>query len=89
MRTAKTLVHHIAITKARVNLGAVVKRAHLKGEYFILEKDGIPVAGLKCQPTNWRITLNCGTLASSNRSRKAVRMNPRGASETSAISSQG
>jgi PHD/YefM family antitoxin component YafN of YafNO toxin-antitoxin module len=40
------MVNHIPITKARVNLGAVVKRVHLKGEYFILEKDGIPVAGM-------------------------------------------
>jgi PHD/YefM family antitoxin component YafN of YafNO toxin-antitoxin module len=40
------MISHIPITKARVNLGAVVKRAHLKGEYFILEKDGIPIAGI-------------------------------------------
>ena len=46
MRTPKPTVNRIPITKARVNLGAVVKRAHLEGEYFILEKDGIPVAGL-------------------------------------------
>ena len=39
-------VNRIPITKARVNLGAVVKRVHLKGEYFIVEKDGIPVAGI-------------------------------------------
>jgi len=32
--------------KARINLGALVKRAHLGKEYFILEKDGIPIAGL-------------------------------------------
>ena len=43
---AKRMISHIPITKARINLGAVVKRAHLKGEYFILEKDGIPVAGI-------------------------------------------
>lgn len=36
----------IAITKARVNLGALVKRAHLKKERFVLEKDGYPVAAL-------------------------------------------
>src|SRR6266446_3140820 len=42
----KSMVHHIAITKARVNLGQVVRRAHLNNEYFILEKDGIPVAGI-------------------------------------------
>ena len=43
---AKLTISHIPITKARINLGAVVKRAHLKGEYFILEKDGIPIAGI-------------------------------------------
>ena len=46
MRTAKTMVNRIAITQARINLGDVVKRAHLNGEYFILEKDGIPIAGI-------------------------------------------
>jgi hypothetical protein len=40
------MVHFIPITKARINLGSLAKRAYLKGEYFILEKDGIPVAGL-------------------------------------------
>jgi antitoxin (DNA-binding transcriptional repressor) of toxin-antitoxin stability system len=39
-------VHRIPITKARINLGQVVRRVHLNREYFILEKDGIPVAGL-------------------------------------------
>lgn len=42
----QTLVHHVAITKARVNLGQLVKRVHVNKEYFILEKDGIPVAGI-------------------------------------------
>jgi antitoxin (DNA-binding transcriptional repressor) of toxin-antitoxin stability system len=46
MRTNKPMVNHIPITQARTNLGALVKRAHLKGEYFILEKDGIPIAGI-------------------------------------------
>src|SRR5438105_4441506 len=40
------MVHHIPITQARINLGAVVKRVHLNKEYIILEKDGIPIAGL-------------------------------------------
>ncbi|OHA92700.1 MAG: hypothetical protein A3G47_00525 [Candidatus Zambryskibacteria bacterium RIFCSPLOWO2_12_FULL_39_45] len=40
------MVNHIAITKARINLGLIVKRAHLNGEYFILEKYGIPIAGI-------------------------------------------
>jgi hypothetical protein len=42
----KSVVHRIPITRARVNLGQVVRRAHLHREFFILEKDGIPVAGL-------------------------------------------
>jgi mRNA-degrading endonuclease RelE of RelBE toxin-antitoxin system len=42
----KSVVHRMPITVARVNLGQVVRRAHLSREYFILEKDGIPVAGL-------------------------------------------
>ena len=40
------MLHRLPITKARVNLGQVVKRVHVNKEYFILEKDGIPVAGL-------------------------------------------
>ncbi|MBZ5625448.1 MAG: type II toxin-antitoxin system Phd/YefM family antitoxin [Acidobacteriia bacterium] len=40
------MVHHLPITKARVNLGQVVRRVHLNKEYVILEKDGIPIAGL-------------------------------------------
>ncbi len=40
------MVNHIPITKARINLGQLAKRAHLNNEYFILEKDGIPVVGL-------------------------------------------
>ena len=39
-------VHRLPITKARVNLGQVVRRACVNREYFILEKDGIPVAGI-------------------------------------------
>jgi restriction endonuclease len=42
----KTIVHRIPLTKARINLGQVVRRAHVNREYFILEKDGIPVVGL-------------------------------------------
>ena len=42
----KRVVHRIPITRARINLGQVVRRAHVNREYFILEKDGIPVAGL-------------------------------------------
>ncbi|MGD0989867.1 MAG: hypothetical protein ABR874_18800 [Candidatus Sulfotelmatobacter sp.] len=42
----KTVVNRLALTKARINLGQVVRRVHLNREVFILEKDGIPVAGL-------------------------------------------
>lgn len=40
------MVHRIALTKARINLGQIVRRAYINKERFILEKDGIPVAGL-------------------------------------------
>ena len=42
----KMTVHRIPITEARINLGQVARRAHLNGECFILEKDGIPIAGI-------------------------------------------
>ena len=45
-KPAPPMVHHLPITKARINLGAVVKQVHLNKEYVILEKDGIPIAGL-------------------------------------------
>ena len=40
------MVQRLALTQARTNLGALVKRVHLNKEYVILEKDGIPLAGL-------------------------------------------
>jgi len=42
----KTIISRLPLTKARVNLGQVVRRVHINREYFILEKDGIPVAGI-------------------------------------------
>ncbi len=39
-------IHRMPITKARINLGQVARRAHVNREYFILEKDGIPIAGV-------------------------------------------
>jgi hypothetical protein len=44
--TTAPKVTSIPITKARINLGAPVKRVHLNKEYFILEKDGVPIVGL-------------------------------------------
>ncbi len=46
MKSKTTMVNRIPITEARINLGAVVKRVRLNGEYFILEKDGIPIVGI-------------------------------------------
>jgi hypothetical protein len=42
----RVVVYRIPITRARINLGQVVRRAHINKEYFILEKDGIPVAAI-------------------------------------------
>ena len=40
------MIHRIPITKARINLGEVVRRVHINKEYFVLEKDGVPIAGI-------------------------------------------
>jgi len=40
------MVRTIPITKARVNLGEIVKRVHLNKDSFVLEKGGIPVAAI-------------------------------------------
>ena len=45
-RKTSPVVQHLPITQARINLGALVKRIHLNKEYVILDKDGIPVAGV-------------------------------------------
>ena len=41
-----TIVNRLPITKARINLVQIARRAHNSKEYFILEKDGIPVIGI-------------------------------------------
>jgi PHD/YefM family antitoxin component YafN of YafNO toxin-antitoxin module len=47
MATAtKTTVHRLPLTKARTNLGSVIRRIRLTKDHFILEKDGIPVAAM-------------------------------------------
>ena len=56
-KTKKSMVRHLPITKARINLGAVVKQVHLNKEYVILEKDGIPLRPLWTL-TNSRIISN-------------------------------
>jgi prevent-host-death family protein len=42
----KTLVNRLPVTKARINLGALIRRVHNNKEQFILEKNGIPVAAI-------------------------------------------
>jgi hypothetical protein len=40
------MIRRFPITQASLNLGAIVMRVHLNKEYVILEKDGIPIAGM-------------------------------------------
>ncbi len=40
------MTKNLAISKARVNLGAVVQGVSEKGDIVVLEKDGIPVASI-------------------------------------------
>jgi len=44
--TSMNTINRLPITKARINLGQIARRAHNGNEYFILEKDGIPVIGI-------------------------------------------
>lgn len=39
-------VLRMPMTKARTQLGALVRGVHVEGDVVVLEKDGIPVAGL-------------------------------------------
>ncbi len=41
-----SMTKNIPISKARVNLGAVVRGVREKGDIIVLEKDGIPVASI-------------------------------------------
>ncbi|MGH8064190.1 MAG: type II toxin-antitoxin system Phd/YefM family antitoxin [Candidatus Entotheonellia bacterium] len=45
-KSSPPVVRRLPITQARINLGALLKRLHLNKEYIILEKDGIPIAGM-------------------------------------------
>ena len=45
-RDKKRIVKRLPITDARRHLGEVVKKVRIDKDYFILEKDGIPVAGI-------------------------------------------
>jgi hypothetical protein len=41
-----SMINRLPITQARIHLGQIARRAHNDNEYFILEKDGIPVIGI-------------------------------------------
>jgi hypothetical protein len=43
---AAHVIQRLPMTQGRVNLGQLARRAHVNKEYFILEKDGIPVIGI-------------------------------------------
>lgn len=40
------MIIRMPITKARINLGSIIKKVRLDKEYYVLEKDGYPVAGI-------------------------------------------
>lgn len=40
------MVTIMPITKARINLGSIIKKVRMNKEYYVLEKDGYPVAGI-------------------------------------------
>ena len=40
------MITRMPITKARINLGSIIKKVRLNKEYYVLEKDGYPVAGI-------------------------------------------
>jgi hypothetical protein len=42
----KATINTLPIAEAGSNLGALAKRIHRNKEYFILEKDGIPIIGI-------------------------------------------
>ncbi|MGA2737633.1 MAG: hypothetical protein ABSG65_09295 [Bryobacteraceae bacterium] len=45
-KPSSAIVSRIPITKARIGLGQLARRAHCNNEYFILEKGGTPVIGI-------------------------------------------
>ena len=85
---ATPLIHHLPITEARRNLGGLVRRLHKKGEYFVLVKDGIPVAALM-DPDELDDYLGpCKIPVSGRRSRRANRMPNTAKAETVMLSSR-
>ena len=46
MTTRILRILRMPMTKARIRLGELVRAVHVNGDAVVLEKDGIPVAGL-------------------------------------------
>ena len=45
-KPTRPMVRHLPITKARINLGDVVRRVNRDKEYIVLEKGRLPVAAI-------------------------------------------
>ena len=74
-------VNRLPITKARINLGQIARRAHNGKEYFILEKDGIPVIGIMAADEledylEMRDTMVKASIAASRRDRAKGKTRP-------------
>ena len=77
------VIQRLPMTKARINLGQLARRAHVNKEYFILEKDGIPVIGILDADEledylELRDTRVGATIRQSNADVKAGRVRPAG-----------
>jgi hypothetical protein len=46
MNKTPPVAERIPLTHARANLGKLARRAYISRDLFILEKDGIPLAGI-------------------------------------------
>lgn len=46
MKKAASVLQRVPLSQARTHLGRLARRAYFNRECFILEKDGIPLAGI-------------------------------------------
>lgn len=46
MKRATATVHHIPVSEARKRLDQLLRRVHSPKQYFMIEEDGVAVAGL-------------------------------------------
>ena len=50
MPVQKETTNVLSATEARIHFGDVIKRAYLKGEHLVVERDGIPVVVILSVP---------------------------------------